>query len=244
MIKKKKTVALIASICSIIAATSGAALAFNAVAQSSYGDAFNYAHDVQMKYKSAYIDTSISNEKGMLFYAYDSGAKADFKGMMRDTFETTLVALAEEGKAADLGNYSLLFTDKETGASFSIGVVTGKNEANIYVQVNGEKAGIVYYRSQWSEPKAYGYTGLYNKENVYTVGPEITSEDFSRFTEKVPSVFFRLGIKNEEKGITTVAHQTDFTLDEDALEYGVKTFVRFVLDNQNGVDKEKIKEDK
>lgn len=106
------------------------------------------------------------------------------------------------------------------------------------------KSVCVYNNHHLSELMLKSMEKVVGKENVYTVGPEITSEDFSRFTEKVPSVFFRLGIKNEEKGITPVAHQTDFTLDEDALEYGVKTFVRFVLDNQNGVDKEKIKEDK
>ena len=49
-------------------------------------------------------------------------------------------------------------------------------------------------------------------------------------------------MRNEEKGITQVAHQVDFQLDENALIYGAENFVQFVLDNQNGIDMEKLKE--
>lgn len=106
------------------------------------------------------------------------------------------------------------------------------------------KSVCVYNNHHLSRLMTASMEKLVGKENVYDMPPEITSEDFSRFTEKVPSVFFRLGIKNVEKGIIPILHQTDFTLDEDALGYGVDTFVQFVLDNQNGVDTEKIKEDK
>lgn len=186
MIKKKKIVTILASIGGFILATAGIATALKANAQSSYSDAFIYGQEAQMKYKSVYTDVRVSNEKGMLFYAYDSGAKADFKGVMSDTFETNLAVLTEGGMTADLVNYSLLFTDKATGDCFSIGVSTGKEESNVYVQVNGEKAGIVYYYSQWAEPKPYGYTGLYNNENVYTVIPSnLLSLRFNPQTMKV-----------------------------------------------------------
>ncbi len=79
------------------------------------------------------------------------------------------------------------------------------------------------------------------KENVKILESGMGSEDFSRFTDIVPSVFFRLGIKNKEKGITQVAHQTDFRLDEDVLHYGAENFVQFVLDYQHGIDLEKAK---
>ena len=79
------------------------------------------------------------------------------------------------------------------------------------------------------------------KENTTIVEFGMGSEDFSRFTDIVPSIFFRVGIINEEKGINQSAHQVDFKLDEDALEDGARTFVQFVLDNQNGIDIEKAK---
>ena len=139
-----------------------------AAAKSSYGDAFVYDRETPIKYKNAYCEPSLSGEKGLLFYGYDSGAKAEFKSSMSGVFETNLAALAEEGKAAELSEYSLLFTDKETQSSFSIGLSVGKDDTNVYVEVDGNKAGIVYYYSQWSAPTPYGYTGLYNNEGVYT----------------------------------------------------------------------------
>ncbi len=74
------------------------------------------------------------------------------------------------------------------------------------------------------------------EENTVIAEYEMASEDFSRFTDIVPSVFFRLGVRNEAKGINQLAHQIDFKLDEDALIYGAKAFVQFVVDNQNGID--------
>ena len=44
-----------------------------------------------------------------------------------------------------------------------------------------------------------------------------------------------------KKGITQVAHQVDFKLDEDALMYGALNFVQFVIDNQNGIDMDMAK---
>lgn len=79
------------------------------------------------------------------------------------------------------------------------------------------------------------------QENVEEISYSLGSEDFSRYTDMVPSVFFRLGVRNVEKGINRAFHQVDFELDEDALEYGVRNFVQFVLDNQNGIDIEAAK---
>lgn len=168
MTKKKIIGTLLASACGLIAVAVGTPALLNAMAKSSYGDAFVYEQTTPIKYKAAYCQPSVSSEKGMLFYAYDSGAKAEFKGAVSGVFETNLAALAEEGKAPDLAEYSLLFTDKATGKSFSIGVSVGKEDSNVFVNVDGNKAGIVYYYSQWSAPAPYGYTGLYNNEGVYT----------------------------------------------------------------------------
>ncbi len=103
------------------------------------------------------------------------------------------------------------------------------------------KSVCVYNNPYLSDLMMQSMAKVVGEERVHEVEQGLGSEDFSRFTEKVPSVFFRVGIKNEEKGISQVAHQTDFKVDEDALEYGAKAFVQFVLDNQNGIDMEKAK---
>lgn len=68
----------------------------------------------------------------------------------------------------------------------------------------------------------------------------MSSEDFSRYGEVVPAVMFRLGTGNKAKGITAAVHHDNFDIDENALINGVKTMIQFVVDNQNGIDKEKM----
>jgi len=104
------------------------------------------------------------------------------------------------------------------------------------------KSTCVYNNPYLSELMMNSMKKIVGEENICIMAPGMGSEDFSRFTDIVPSVFFRLGIKNEGKGITQVAHQTDFKVDEDALIYGVKAFVQFVCDNQNGIDVKKAAE--
>jgi len=65
---------------------------------------------------------------------------------------------------------------------------------------------------------------------------KLSSEDFSQYLTKKPGVFIRLGTRNEEKGCTTLPHNDDFMLDEDALDKGSAVCVQFVLDNMHGID--------
>ena len=68
------------------------------------------------------------------------------------------------------------------------------------------------------------------------ISPSMGSEDFSHYLTKKPGVFFRLGTRNEEKGCTTLPHNDNFMIDEDALVSGSNTCVQFVLDNMNGIE--------
>ena len=111
-------------------------------------------------------------------------------------------------------------------------------EINVHAPM---KSTCVYNNPYLSELMFESMEKVVGKENVEKIPFVLGSEDFSRFTDIVPSVFFRLGIRNFEKGINQMAHQTDFQLDEDILMYGAQNFVQFVLDNQNGIDMEKAK---
>ena len=53
-------------------------------------------------------------------------------------------------------------------------------------------------------------------------------------------MFIRLGTRNEEKGCTTLPHNNDFMIDEDALPIGSAVCVQFVLDHMNGIDVEQM----
>ncbi|MBM4307820.1 MAG: amidohydrolase, partial [Deltaproteobacteria bacterium] len=66
------------------------------------------------------------------------------------------------------------------------------------------------------------------EENVEIVKPSMGGEDFAYFLEKVPGAFFRLGIRNEEKGIIHPYHSSLFDIDEEVLPFGVEMFVRII----------------
>ncbi|MCO0599981.1 M20 family metallopeptidase [Peribacillus butanolivorans] len=70
---------------------------------------------------------------------------------------------------------------------------------------------------------------VFGEEALERLRPTMSAEDFSAFMEKAPGCFFFVGAGNEEKGITYPHHHARFTIDEEALEIGVKTFVHAAL---------------
>ena len=58
------------------------------------------------------------------------------------------------------------------------------------------------------------------KENVVDLDIWMAAEDFAYFSQKVDSCFYRLGTRNEEKGITSNVHTPTFNVDESSLEIG------------------------
>lgn len=84
---------------------------------------------------------------------------------------------------------------------------------------------------------ARGYPSLHNDEsltreirswakeylgenNVIDLEARMTAEDFSYFANEVPSTFYRLGIRNREKGIDSNLHTSTFDVDESCLLTG------------------------
>ena len=66
------------------------------------------------------------------------------------------------------------------------------------------------------------------KENVEFINPSMGGEDFAYYLQKVPGSFFRLGCRNEEKGIIHPFHNSSFEIDEDVLPLGVEMFARII----------------
>jgi len=48
----------------------------------------------------------------------------------------------------------------------------------------------------------------------------MTAEDFAYYAQRVPSCLYRLGVRNESRGITSFLHSPTFDVDEAALETG------------------------
>ncbi len=64
---------------------------------------------------------------------------------------------------------------------------------------------------------AEAYVG---KENVVDIDLTLGSEDFAYYSHVVPASFYRLGTRNEAKGLTNYVHTPNFDIDEDALNIG------------------------
>lgn len=62
---------------------------------------------------------------------------------------------------------------------------------------------------------AENYVG---KENVVDIDLTLGSEDFAYYSHVIPASFYRLGTRNEGKGITSYVHTPTFNIDEDALK--------------------------
>ncbi len=88
----------------------------------------------------------------------------------------------------------------------------GKAELRVdkgYPYLLNEEALTARFRSYAAE-----YAGA---ENVVDLPIRMTAEDFAYFSHQLPSCFYRLGVRNEAKGITSPLHTPTFNVDEDCL---------------------------
>lgn len=70
--------------------------------------------------------------------------------------------------------------------------------------------------------KVWGYAQQYlGTENVVELDMRMTAEDFSYFANEIPGCFYRLGVMNEARGITSNLHTATFDADESSLETGM-----------------------
>lgn len=71
---------------------------------------------------------------------------------------------------------------------------------------------------------------LLGEENLEIIGEaRLGVEDFAYFLQEAPGAFYRLGCRNEEKGIIHDGHYCLFDVDEDCLSIGVALQVKNVL---------------
>lgn len=59
------------------------------------------------------------------------------------------------------------------------------------------------------------------RENVEELEIWMAAEDFAFYSHEAPACFYRLGVRNEAKGITSSVHTSTFDIDESALETGM-----------------------
>ena len=59
------------------------------------------------------------------------------------------------------------------------------------------------------------------QENVEETEKRMGAEDFGYYSQLIPGCFYRLGVMNAEKGITSGVHTPTFNIDENAIEIGM-----------------------
>ena len=58
-------------------------------------------------------------------------------------------------------------------------------------------------------------------ENVEETELRMGAEDFGYYAQQIPACFYRVGVMNKEKGITSGVHTPTFNVDENAIEVGM-----------------------
>jgi amidohydrolase len=77
---------------------------------------------------------------------------------------------------------------------------------------------------------AVNYMG---KENVTELEMWMAAEDFAYFSQEAPACFYRLGVRNEKKGIISPVHTSTFNIDEDALTTGMGLMAWLAVEELN-----------
>lgn len=67
---------------------------------------------------------------------------------------------------------------------------------------------------------------LLGESNVIDLPIRMTSEDFAFYSHRVPVCFFRLGVRNDQKGIIHSVHHPRFDSDDEALKIGMQVMAR------------------
>ncbi len=168
MTKKSKLFSIIGAGAIALGVVLGGIMIQPTTAAASVADVFDYASATQtVRYKTYQSDPAdASARKGLLLYAYDSGASVPFKANCEGVFTAELTAVGSETSSVDLKSYSLQFEDAESGQTFSVVIANKPSQKDVSVRYGGEQAGIHYYEG--ASTQAFGLTGEYNAAGIYT----------------------------------------------------------------------------
>lgn len=108
-----------------------------------------------------------------------------------------------------------------------------KRQAELIAQAHGAKAEVEISRgypflendpalTRKLKEKAERFLG---EEKVHELPIRLTAEDFSFYSQEIPTCFFRIGVRNEEKGIIHSVHHPRFDIEPYALKTGIEMMV-------------------
>jgi metal-dependent amidase/aminoacylase/carboxypeptidase family protein len=80
--------------------------------------------------------------------------------------------------------------------------------------------------TQQAKVAAENYLG---SDNVHDLPIRMGAEDFAYYAQQVPACFYRIGVGNKERGITSPIHSPTFDIDETALEISMGLMAQIVV---------------
>ena len=102
--------------------------------------------------------------------------------------------------------------------------IAASHGATVQVDIHKGEPGVVN-DAEMTELILAGAKAAIGADNVLNLPGWSIADDFAYYSEKRPSVYFRLGIRNEEVGSVYPLHHARFRVDEAALKAGVATMV-------------------
>jgi amidohydrolase len=79
----------------------------------------------------------------------------------------------------------------------------------------------VYNNEQLNDLAKTAAAEYMGAENIEETELRMGAEDFGYYSQQIPGCFYRLGVMNKVKGITSGVHTPTFNIDEDAIEKGM-----------------------
>lgn len=64
---------------------------------------------------------------------------------------------------------------------------------------------------------------------VVDIEAQMGAEDFALFARRVPAFYWKLGVRNRERGVVGMTHSEGFDVDESAIGVGVRGMLALVL---------------
>ena len=101
-------------------------------------------------------------------------------------------------------------------------------DVSIYKQVEKDRQEYEVLNKNNNQDEFLKYLG---DENVVDLTPRMTAEDFSYYSQLIPSCFYRLGTANVEKKIINGLHTSKFNIDEEALRFGMGLMAYLAIRN-------------
>lgn len=78
----------------------------------------------------------------------------------------------------------------------------------------------ITYNDKKSTERALKVLKTIKETKTIGIDVKLSAEDFARFLQKAPGVFYYIGTRNEKKGCIAPNHSSKFKVDEDVLRYG------------------------